>query len=431
MSKPQDLKIRRPPTQSIPNLKWMRRFQEGARHYNRFKNHIQKSNQYNGTDLGRRLYGAALALAPTISLNNFELVCGLVQAALLTDAAMSINIDNVGSSIPSASTLKRLIHDAATDAIFCASQEILDSASKVFLICDKGAGNKVENSHFVKIVAWYSQLEGRVKTFNVDTDESDSNTEACAKAIRHSLIKMFGGRSQGILFGSTTDSGGGGTGAMLYKELSKENMTAPSECYLYSFCTLHCIQLTLGNPIEHVLGSGGMGEDGEYKQTAMQLLHGIYNLQRNHESEEWKRMWRSASQDLGNTSARPKRIPAPILTRWWTVGVAAEFLLDHWDTIVLIVHGSIQCRTTDKAVNQIASGVQALMNNAQIKSDVHLIHAFHKHFLFPHFSFLQKGDGTIGGTPGFLNRHIAGRYFLMHSDLKAAASSGWRDLAAY
>ena len=130
-------------------------------------------------------------------------------------------------------------------------------------------------------------------------------------------------------------------------------------------------------------------------------------------------------------SQSPKRIPAPILTRWWTVGVAAEFLLDHWDIIELIVHGSIQCRTTDKAVNQIASGVQALMNNGQIKSDVHLINAFHKHFLSPHFAFLQKGDEKIGGTPGFLNRHIAGHYFLMHSDLNVASQGGWQELNAY
>jgi hypothetical protein len=44
----------------------------------------------------------------------------------------------------------------------------------------------------------------------------------------------------------------------------------------------------------------------------------------------------------------------------------------------------------NKAANQIASGVQALMNNKQVKSDVHMIDAFHQHFLFLHFSFFCR-----------------------------------------
>jgi hypothetical protein len=40
------------------------------------------------------------------------------------------------------------------------------------------------------------------------------------------------------------------------------------------------------------------------------LLHGVYNLQKNHESEEWNMIWKSACQSLGLESPKePKKIP--------------------------------------------------------------------------------------------------------------------------
>jgi hypothetical protein len=416
---------------SLPSKVHLGRLEQAAQRWNRLKAHVHKSQQYNGTELGRRLYGAALALSPTTSLENFELTAALTLAAFMADAGAPIDLAKCADALPSQSTLKRLVHKAATDSIFNASQEIVEDAAKVFLICDKGAGGKVANAHFVKILSWYSHREQRVKTFNVDTDEAAGKSENAGDAVDHSLTKMFGDRSKDILYGQATDSGGGGVGWSLKAQLDAKELTCPHELYLVSFCTLHCIQLTLGNPIEHVLGQGGKEKDGNaYKQTAMQLLHGVYNLQRNHESDEWKRIWNSVCADLGlSITPDAHRIPAPILTRWWTVGVAAGFLLENWDIIDKIVHGSIQCRSTDKAVNQIASGVQSLMKTPQVKSDVHLIDAFHKHFLNTHFAFLQKGDDEIGGTPCFINRHIGGRYFLMHCDIVAAKE--WRSLEPY
>ena len=46
---------------------------------------------------------------------------------------------------------------------------------------------------------------------------------------------------------------------------------------------------------------------------------------------------------------------------------------------------------------------------------------------FKHFKWLQKGDPTIGGKPGFLNQHIACRTFLMHQDLELASNDEWKN----
>ena len=269
----------------------------------------------------------------------------------------------------------------------------------------------------------------------MDSNDTDGTSMACAHAIQHALSQLFGGQENilAILFGQATDSGGGGTGNSFYKELTKLGLSSSAESYLKSFCTLHCIQLTLQNPISRVLGQGGLGKDGKYKTNAMQALHGLHNLQKYHERTEWPKLWSTAAAkcgfDLTNEEFSAHRIPAPILTRWWTVGECAAFLLKHIRIILALCHGVIQASTTAHAVNQVASGLEALLKTPQIVSDISLIDAYHKYFLCSHFAWLQKGDPELGNKPGFINRHIAVRFFLMHEELSNAYNmEGWKTI---
>jgi hypothetical protein len=416
--------------------------------YKQIMEQATSRQKYTGSELGKRLYGAAAALCPQGSLKNLELTIALSHAALLVDSGNEVDISQIATSVPSATSLKEFVLNAAADAMYVASEEILREGSRLFLVADKGA-LKTANAHFVKIICWYSLRDKRIKTFNLDTTDSDGSSLDCALAVLHSLARLFGGidRVIAIIFGQATDSGGGGTGYSFQRALTSKGLTAPNEVYLASFCTLHCIQLTLAAPVKHVIGEGGIGSDGEYRCNAMQLLHGVYNLQRHHEPKQWELIWKAAFELVGegqddealllnnenNESLAGKiRVPAPIMTRWWTIGVCAQFVLQHWATIIAICHGVIQHLNTDQAANKIASGVQALMRTEQVKSDVHLIHAYHSHFLASHFSWLQKGDKELGGKPGFLNRHIAVRYFLMHEDLCAAYDmEGWKLLPVF
>jgi hypothetical protein len=196
-----------------------------------------------------------------------EVTTSLVHAALLVDAGTDADYKKIAKNIPSASTLKDLIVDAATDATFDAVEDIMNEGARIFLMCDKGA-KKTSNSHFVKLLCWWSKTEKTVKTFNLDANNTDGTSEKCAKAIRHALFKMFGGTDEdplaAVLYGQATDSRGGGTGYSFRKELMLQGITCQMKEYLVSFCTLHCIQLTLPNSIQHVLGEGGKDDKGEY-----------------------------------------------------------------------------------------------------------------------------------------------------------------------
>jgi hypothetical protein len=213
-----------------------------------------------------------------------------------------------------------------------------------------------------------------------------------------------------ILFGQATDSGGGGTGKLFFKELTKFGLSSSAGSYLKSFCTLHCIQLTLQNPISRVLGQGGLGKDGRYKTNAMQALHSLHNIQKYHESTEWSRLWSTSAAkcgfDLTTDEFSAHRIPAPILTRWWTVGECPVFLLKLMTIILALCHGVIQASTTALAVNQVASGLEALLKTPQVVSNISLIDAYHKYFLCSHFAWLQQGDPEPGNKPGFISCHI-------------------------
>ena len=94
------------------------------------------------------------------------------------------------------------------------------------------------------------------------------------------------------------------------KNLTIEN----DEVYLISFCTLHCILLSLGTPLKAVLGEGGMTGKGTSRATDLQLLHGFYNLQDNHEREEWQEIWRFAASSVQGEEVNKTThtIPAPL-----------------------------------------------------------------------------------------------------------------------
>eukprot|EP00978_Attheya_sp_CCMP212_P040254 scaffold217766_cov49-Attheya_sp.AAC.2 len=369
--------------------------------------------KYNGTEEGNRLYGAIMmALSPQTSSDNMSLIVPISYTALFANAKIPIDPKALACSSPGATTLKSLVGEAAVDSMYSALAEINTEQSRIILICDKGP-----NGNFVKFLSWYySRAEQRVKTFNLDNDEVGGISADCAKAIRHSLFEFFGdNNARGALWGQCIDSGGGGTGKSFFKCMKVEGLTVEVDQYMISFCTLHCLQLTLGVPVKTILGDGGLLQGKAlFNNTAMQLLHGVYNLQDNHEKAEWKTIWKWAAvrsgSELGNETV--PSIPCPIATHWWTIGVAAVFLLENWDVIAAVVQGVINRLVTSKKENQIASGIQqSLMAEPAIKSDVHLIAAYHNHFLFSNFAWLQKGDPENGDTPGFFARHIAVRHF--------------------
>ena len=152
------------------------------------------------------------------------------------------------------------VKDMATDATLIAHDNIVSDGAWLFLLCDKGA-KKGTQCHFVKIICWWNKQDQTVKSLNLDSDNSDKKSFDEAAAVQYSLLCMFGQNNaqqnctmDGILYGQAINSGRGGTGQSFYSKLEKLDLTAPQNRYIFSYCTLHCLQLTLSNAIKNHIG---------------------------------------------------------------------------------------------------------------------------------------------------------------------------------
>ena len=101
------------------------------------------------------------------------------------------------------------------------------------------------------------------------------------------------------------------------------------------------------------------------------------------------------------------------------MGTCACSFSESFDQWVKIFRAIINTAPSRSPSWKIVSATWNLMHNPQTVNDLHLLSAFHKIFLFPHFKFLQLRDKEAGNTPSFQARHQLVRYFLMDFDLQS------------
>ena len=432
-----------PKTHQVVSRSYLKMLQKKASQMDTLQRSIKKK-KYTGSALSRRLLASALVSVPGFSLTGAELAIPLVVAAFLADSDLiddKINLTLFSKSFASAHNLRDILISSAVDSLIEIGKQI-HLAGNVFMSCDKG--NKKGLSHFVKILSWWDKIQNQVQTFVLDIDASEGTSEGCAEAIEHSIKKLNNTIDLLILTGQTTDSGGGGVLESLMEELKKRNLCTPT--YLVASCTLHAIQIALANPVKKTFGEGKLGG-----RTMMQMLHSAYDLQECMEFGEFKLIMLEAAswvqqKQSGNLPADPKikdflinswdrvnqfalpyediakllekvqKIPQPVLTRWWYVGVAAAFLKRNYRIVLRATQICINTNNADSKPNKIASGLQSLMKQDIAYSDMLFLAQFHTDWLTEHFEWLQAVD-VLSKKPGFRSRQILVRYYLMRKDL--------------
>jgi len=86
-----------------------------------------------------------------------------------------------------------------------------------------------------------------------------------------------------LLFGMSTDSGGGGTAKKLHKDMDPLALCCPADEHLVTNCCIHLIQVQLSNAVKFAFGKGALD-----KENAMQLLHSVCCLQELIELDSWR-----------------------------------------------------------------------------------------------------------------------------------------------
>ena len=323
-------------------------------------------------------------MVPQAGMNGVATIIPIVVDTVVENAGIKTNAAKVVRSLPSGPTIAKMVIQNAADTIMLMKESIRHNPV-VFISCDKG--NKKGNKNLAKYLCWYCVKENKVKTFLLDVDCTDENSHDIAQAIKHSLKKIFPNNTP-LIYGQCTDSGGGGTGRSLFRELFELELTSPN--YLITSCCLHNLQTALRNGIQLVMGEGGLLEDGTGKLNAMQLLHGAYNIQNWCEHDELKEIYLFTQTQLG-IEMKFKKLEEPIATRWWLVGACACSFLESLAVWERICDGIRKSAPSDSAAYKVAASTLGLIKEPMIISDVRLLATFHTWFLFFSFRLVPKG----------------------------------------
>lgn len=233
----------------------------------------------------KTLLVTALAAAPSIPFSTLSTVLPLLVGSMLANLGLleRTDIGNFCRSFPSEAYMRNLMFSKAAECTLSLSCKLKEKL--VFLACDKG--NKKGMDHLVKYVSYWNQDSRQVTRYLLDIDASEGKSEDCAFAMEESLKKVgcYGKDGNGAVLpssfylqGSTTDSGGGGTLDSFAKCLISRGL-CHQPLFLVVGCSIHSLQRQLAVPVEHFMGTGGIG-----KRDLLQTLHSFYDVQ---ESCEW------------------------------------------------------------------------------------------------------------------------------------------------
>lgn len=359
----------------------------------------------------RRLLGAVMATFASLVVVAAETLLATWTFCLLKYVLEieDVTIEQAINSSPSRTVLNNWVTELAVDQTIAAANEI-DTAEAVYIAFDHG-----DEGACVKRLYWMDAERLIVKKFTLDVDVAGKTANEIAKGVLHSFGKLFLSGTR-RLNGQCSDSGGAGLESV-QTELVGIGV-AVEDGYFVTSCMLHNLQSGIREPIKQLLGEGGIDN-----RTAMQVMHALYDLQKSLSHELLLQYLQAAWIELHGLGVQfPQRLqeclPEPILTRWWSVCVAALHLTCHWEIILFVVATVCKLGRTSDAFNKIASGLHSLMKEDMVYSDLCLLADFHTAFLNRHFKWLQRADPAVG-EPGFLTVHVLHRYFLMHRDLNA------------
>ena len=459
----QEFTIEFPDTHVLEHESHVKRWRNDSDILNKMRDKLQ-SNQYQSNNIfTQTLWSVAMTSVPALALSAAQFVVPLIVIAHLFETGMftGMSMSQVAKSFPSDGTLRQYNFNQAARDTMSLGREIRDK--KVYVAADKG--NKKGIGHFVKHLCWWRRDEPGVKVQLLDVDASGGTSKACAQAMRASINKLREVDDDGtnLLYGQTTDSGGGGVLEDFYGKLRPLGLCFP-QGYLIANCCIHSLQIQLKNAVVAAFGEGALD-----KINATQLIHTAYRLQESIDNDQWRHMLFKSSEFVCNydpavdnggpeeagISAAEKnkrcflqsfakiyafsqyfkkpapvdpttagvwfrtiysKLAAPILTRWWTVGVASSYVFDCYLILFHACQTVVNMYPSTHTPYAIASDLFSMMSNQETFLDIALVRGFHKAYINKHLDWMQSCV-DLTSTQGFQSHNIAVRCCLMEKDV--------------
>ena len=303
-----------------------------------------ETKKYNTSKLGKELPGKAISITPKASQNILQSAIPLIYFVVSADIGLDVSHQDIFDMAPGRHAIENLVAEQASLS-YLRVIEVLKNPH-LYLLAEKANSDKkgAQSATLPKIIAFTNNETYTIEEFILDYDASGEDSTEVAKVIILSLNRLqeIDITLSFIVMGQCPDSGGG-TLFSLERAFRKLDLPGMHHFYLVGSCSLHNLKTALRNAIQHVFGEGGKDERGEHKINAMQLMHGMYNIQNYLTSDVLKTLWQEACTALGVLNSQ-KLLLAPVLTRWWSVGVCAEILYVHWKFMKYVNNALVNLR---------------------------------------------------------------------------------------
>lgn len=449
-----------PNAHAIVHKNYLSRVENESEILRKVRQKTQQKQHKTNSVLAQGLWAIAFAACPALALSAAQFLIPLIIYAFFYDTGLfdfkKFNQTKHAKSFPSGNTLRKCCSLQAARDTMLLGNELRNT--KTCMSCDKG--NKKGVGHLVKYVSWW--FPGKVLKRLLDIDGSGGTGVECAAGIQCSMNKLKNHNDDltHLLYGTATDSGGGGTLESLYDQMVPLGLCAPEDEYLITNCLIHAVQLQLKNAVCAAFGEGALD-----KINAMQLLHSVWRLQQSVDLEEWRHMLCLSSQfvlsydpeaidyegcataqknnriafyknhdkvlqfhskfkklavdpEANTTGTVLQKMLAPILTRWWTVGAGASFVFDYYLVFFHACQTIINMHDSTSTPNGIASDLFAMMLDPENFFDVVLIRCFNKAYVNQHFDWMQTCK-DLTDCLGFQAHNVVVRHFIMDRGIRS------------
>ena len=184
---------------------------QDAKSHHKLKSALPGQEERDWNPLACRHLAAGMMQIPRASFTGVEQLVLCAVAAIFAAADIKVNPKHLSKSCPSEISLQEIVCDGAVDCLLWQMDE-LKKARAAFLVRD--TGNRKGVDHLAKVLSWWDETEGCVRSGCLDISGSGGPSENVGNAIDHSLKKLLDAVEE-ELAGQSHDGGGGSVGDSL------------------------------------------------------------------------------------------------------------------------------------------------------------------------------------------------------------------------
>jgi hypothetical protein len=427
------------------------------------------TTRFTSSPFSRRLLAGLVAYQPKTSSLSWEQTIPIVLGAFLFDIGSDVSAEQLAAIAPTRQTMENLLFEFAVESAML-TRDAFEHSKVIYTAFDKADSSKGLHGGCVKLGATFDSRrkseafpDGEVIVCTLDADKTGDSSMEVGQSVVHSFNKLC--LISAILWGITTDSGGGGTVESVARILVGLNLLVGNG-HLIGNCCLHNLNLELAVPMKKWLMAPKTADTKDKKKDEVprnveQMLYTAFSWEHIAGFNVVKEYWDSSARyceskvllfdefEEGDAEAGDKNhafedvtrmfgdlengksfvaMKRGAETRWWSIGEAADVLYQTLPMRRFMAMNFDDMKVTGKA-KKICQDFISLSAEPVLLCDLALVKCFHRCYLAKHLKFFQDKDLLVRKA-GFQAFSVFVRCFLMEEDIKLMITK-WREMTEF